>query len=81
MNFIKIFILTVILVFSPAACYLHANDSGVINYSGEGKFTIPFGRRHDYSGVLVKRAIDGDTLQLETGDKKCICSEGGKICS
>jgi len=69
MNFIKIFILTVILVFSPAACYLHANDSGVINYSGEGKFTIPFGRRHDYSGVLVKRAIDGDTLQLETGER------------
>jgi len=40
-----------------------------MHYSGEGKFTIPFGRRHNYSGVLVKRVIDGDTLQLETGER------------
>lgn len=41
-----------------------------IKYSSEeGKFVIPFGKTYDYSNILVKRVIDGDTLQLESGER------------
>jgi len=32
-------------------------------------FTFPFGKTYDYADILVKRAVDGDTLQLETGER------------
>lgn len=34
-----------------------------------GKFTIPFGKGYNYSDILVKRVVDGDTLELETGER------------
>jgi len=68
-NFAKILILIISLLSSPLVCYLHAKEPAAVSYSGEGKLSIPFGRRHDYSGVLVKRVIDGDTIQLETGER------------
>lgn len=34
-----------------------------------GKFAIPFGRSYNYADVLVERAVDGDTLLLESGEK------------
>lgn len=39
--------------------------------SGEGgfKFTLPFGKAVDYNNVLVTRVVDGDTLQMETGER------------
>lgn len=37
--------------------------------SGEARIALPFGRSYDYNDVLVKRAVDGDTLQLEDGRK------------
>jgi len=40
-----------------------------VYYSDEGKFTIPLGRSYNYAGVLVKRAVDGDTLVLESGER------------
>jgi micrococcal nuclease len=41
-----------------------------IEYSAEkGKFIIPFGRTYDYNNILVVRAVDGDTLQLESGER------------
>lgn len=35
--------------------------------SDEGKFSIPFGKSYNYADILVKRAVDGDTLELEDG--------------
>lgn len=32
-------------------------------------FTISFGKAYDYSDILVKRVIDGDTIELETGER------------
>ncbi len=32
-------------------------------------FTIPFGTSCNYSDILVKRAVDGDTLLLENGER------------
>ncbi|MBM3246520.1 MAG: nuclease [Candidatus Omnitrophica bacterium] len=30
---------------------------------------IPFGRSYNYDDILVKRVVDGDTIQLETGER------------
>jgi len=40
-----------------------------VYYSGQGKFTIPFGRSYNYTDIYVKRVIDGDTLQLVNGER------------
>jgi micrococcal nuclease len=39
-----------------------------IQYS-QGKFKLPFGKSYDYSNIFVRRAVDGDTLQLESGER------------
>ncbi len=47
-----------------------SEDKMEINYdSDKGKFTIPFGDSYNYSDILVKRAVDGDTLVLENGER------------
>jgi len=43
-------------------------SSGVYN-SGQAKFSVPFGKSYDYSNILVKRTVDGDTLELENGQR------------
>lgn len=40
-----------------------------VYYSEEGKFSIPLGRSYNYSDIAVKRAVDGDTLELENGER------------
>lgn len=37
--------------------------------SDEGKFSIPLGKSYNYADILVKRAVDGDTLELEDGTR------------
>jgi endonuclease YncB( thermonuclease family) len=49
--------------------YLSASEPVTVYYSDEGKFSIPFGKSYNYSDCLVKRAVDGDTLQLENGER------------
>jgi endonuclease YncB( thermonuclease family) len=49
--------------------FCFSGDPVKIYYNGAGKFIIPFGKSHNYADILVKRAIDGDTLQLETGER------------
>lgn len=34
-----------------------------------GQITIPFGKTYDYNNILVKRVIDGDTIQLVDGSR------------
>lgn len=48
---------------------IYAGESGIIYHSEEGKFRLPFGRTYNYADILVKRVIDGDTLQLESGER------------
>lgn len=46
------------------------NEGGQVNYdTSQGKFVMPFGRTYNYSDILVTRAVDGDTLVLETGER------------
>ena len=41
-----------------------------VQYSSqEGKFVIPLGQPYDYNDILVKRVVDGDTLQLVNGER------------
>lgn len=66
MKIIKI-IFPAILLFLPII--LCASEPIKVYYSEEGKFTIPFGKTYNYTDIYVKRVIDGDTLQLETGER------------
>jgi len=46
------------------------NEDAQINYdSSKAKFVMPFGKSYNYADVLVTRAVDGDTLVLETGER------------
>ena len=40
-----------------------------VNVSEEGKVSLPFGRPYNYDDILVVRAVDGDTLKLENGER------------
>jgi len=55
-----------ILLLSTAGC----NEDTQIAYdSTKAKFVMPFGKNYNYADVLVTRAVDGDTLVLETGER------------
>jgi len=38
-------------------------------HSEQGKITLGFGKSYNYADILVTRAVDGDTLQLESGER------------
>jgi len=40
-----------------------------LHHEEELKISIPFGEKYDYKNIKVKRVIDGDTLQLENGER------------
>ena len=67
-NSIKNILLIILLSLSVTLC-LYANEPVKVYYSEDGKFTIPFGKSYNYTDIYVKRVIDGDTLQLETGER------------
>ena len=46
-----------------------AEDQIDIQNTGNWAFKIPFGQTADYSDILVTRAVDGDTLVLENGER------------
>ena len=64
----KIIFLVILLVLTVTVC-LYASEPITIYVSQEGKFTIPFGRTYDYEDIYVRRVIDGDTIQLQTGER------------
>jgi len=66
---INILFLAIALLVSTLVGDIYAREPVKIYTSGDGKFSIPFGRRYNYTGVLVTRVIDGDTLKLETGER------------
>jgi len=50
---------------------LIAGISYAFTQQGDGglKLSMPFGKGYDYSDILVKRVVDGDTIQLENGER------------
>jgi micrococcal nuclease len=61
----KIFFLAALaIIFLAAGC-----GNSQVDYSGEGKVSFPFGKAYNYDDILVARAVDGDTLKLENGER------------
>lgn len=54
------------LIFYVSSC---AQDSGKPSFLQNFKITVPFGKTYDYNDILVTRVIDGDTLELESGER------------
>jgi len=62
--FYSIFLVLSVIFYLTFGC-----DRTTTHYSQEGKFTVPFGKSYNYADILVKRVIDGDTIQLESGER------------
>jgi len=68
----KIFNKAVILLFSVsiALVLFYSNKgSAQIHSTGDWKWSMPVGKDYNYSDVSVKRAVDGDTLLLSSGER------------
>ncbi|MCX5695677.1 MAG: thermonuclease family protein [Candidatus Omnitrophica bacterium] len=63
----KIYLLSgLVILFSLVGC----NEDSQLSFdSSKAKFVMPFGRNYNYADVLVTRAVDGDTLLLESGER------------
>jgi micrococcal nuclease len=58
-----------VFLFLSLGC-LCAGESLSKDYNSEkGAFIVPFGREYNYGDILVRRVIDGDTIQLENGER------------
>ncbi len=61
----RIFLLAALaVIFLVAGC-----ENSQVNFSQEGKVSVPFGQAYNYDDILVVRAVDGDTLKLENGER------------
>ncbi len=59
-----------VIIFGLAVNFsLYGAEPIKVYYSEDGKFSIPFGKNSNYLDILVERAVDGDTLKLENGER------------
>ena len=65
---LKKIILIVFIILSFSACNSET-EPVKIYLSDEGKFSIPFGKSYNYDDILVKRVVDGDTLELQDKER------------
>ncbi len=63
----KIMVILTILL-SLTIINARAEDIKVYN-TDDWKWSIPFGQTYNYTDIKVSRVIDGDTLQLESGER------------
>jgi len=61
----KIFLLAALAVIILAA----GCENSQVNFSQEGKTSVSFGQAYNYDDIMVVRAVDGDTLKLENGER------------
>ncbi len=64
----RIIFTAILLAFALSFSFAESN-SVKDYYIDNWKFAIPFGENHNYSDTYVRRVIDGDTLQLESGER------------
>jgi len=67
-NIIKGLILAVFIFFPLSFCF-PAADLSKVRESGSGTYNAQFGKSYNYDDILVTRAVDGDTLVLENGER------------
>lgn len=65
----KIIILVTILFFISGLVLMPEAHPERISPSAGWKTSFPFSKSYNYENILVKRVIDGDTLQLESGER------------
>ena len=65
----KSFILLLAVIIFQIVYFISGCDLSKLNFSQEGKISLPFGKNYNYDDILVARAIDGDTLELENGER------------
>lgn len=58
----------IVFLFFPGNS-LYSEQSSKTHYGQGSKFSIPFGKSYNFADILVKRVIDGDTLELENGQR------------
>ena len=69
MRRLRSYIYSLVFVIISALAFLYNGRSATVSHSQEVKLSIPFGGTYNYNHVYVKRAVDGDTLLLETGER------------
>lgn len=67
-SFIKVIFAFVILSLPVNFCF-SADEPVKIYHSGDWKFSLPLGKSYNYTDILVRRVIDGDTIELESGER------------
>ena len=50
-------------------CLVSGVSYAASSYPGKGSVLSSLGRKYDYNNIAVKRAVDGDTLLLENGER------------
>jgi micrococcal nuclease len=67
---VKLLTLGVSIIALLISSYFNKVQSeGVVYNSNDAKFQVNFGKNYKYDNILVKRAVDGDTLLLENGER------------
>ncbi|MDD4893890.1 MAG: thermonuclease family protein [Candidatus Omnitrophica bacterium] len=64
----KKIIFVLIMLLSLSILNAQAEDIKIYN-TDDWKWSIPFGKTYNYTDITVSRVIDGDTLQLESGER------------
>ncbi|MFH1888724.1 MAG: thermonuclease family protein [Candidatus Omnitrophota bacterium] len=65
----KRIILLLIALSLGFACRVIADEPVVIYNTEDWKFKLPFGKTYNYTDILIRRVIDGDTIELESGER------------
>jgi micrococcal nuclease len=58
-----------VILISLTSCVYSCSSAEETHYADGVKISFPFGRRYNYDDILVRRAVDGDTLVLESGER------------
>jgi micrococcal nuclease len=60
----------IVLLYYAGSYGSNAAGRATVQYCAlAAKFSIPFGSTRDYNNIRVARAVDGDTLELENGER------------
>ena len=49
--------------------FSYAEDDIKIQPQGDWSWSVPLGQNYNYANIKVRRAVDGDTLQLDNGER------------
>jgi len=65
----RVIIISIIILSLGFIAWAMADEPITVYNTEDWKFTIPFGKSYNYADILAKRVIDGDTIELESGER------------